>query len=261
MGSILFIECCFFCIWAIFALLLQSITIGCCFRHSDQQRDLSCLVLSGNYYRPQRSCGKVMLLHPCVILFTRGQGSLSTGVSVGVGVGRSDNQGDAPRAETCGRYASYWNAFSLLILITKWASTATILFYQIVLVRTSSTCTESEVGASVGIGVAVGVGVIRTWSWAKSSFSSPASWWWWYASPSISSTWRRVSACCSLLSPNLHVKHWKILTQSKLTRKTFKYLTLILFSPKYNILEPLIYTLLNGHFPIFSKIFINFNSI
>ena len=29
------------------------------------------------YYRPQRSCGKVMVLHMCVILFTRGGGVVS----------------------------------------------------------------------------------------------------------------------------------------------------------------------------------------
>ena len=53
-----------------------------------------------SFYRPQRSCGKVMFLHLSVILFTGGGGPLSGGVSVRGGGG-----------VTCGRYASCWNIF------------------------------------------------------------------------------------------------------------------------------------------------------
>ena len=72
------------------------------------------------YYRPQPSCGKVIFLHPCVILFMGGvsvpacitghvtRGSLSGGsLSGGVSVRKT------PRTVMSGRYASYWNAFLL----------------------------------------------------------------------------------------------------------------------------------------------------
>ena len=58
-----------------------------------------------DFYRPQRTCGKVMFLHLCVILFTRG--SLSRG--------NGSLSGRPPCTVTCGRYASYWNAFLLLV--------------------------------------------------------------------------------------------------------------------------------------------------
>ena len=72
-------------------------------------------------YRPQRSCGKVMFLHLSVILFmgeslSRGvsvqRGSLSRGVSVWGSLSR-----ETPHCHTvtCGRYASYWNAFLLKV--------------------------------------------------------------------------------------------------------------------------------------------------
>ena len=105
------------------------------------------------YYRPQRSCGRVIFLHLCVILF-RGGGDLcpsmhhsshdrgGVGVSVweglcpggvcpgnlclgglcpwgislgagGVSVQGGSLLGDPPRTVTSGRYASYWNAFLL----------------------------------------------------------------------------------------------------------------------------------------------------
>ena len=64
-----------------------------------------------DFYRPQRTCGKVMFLHLCVILFTGG--SLSRGGLCPGGTGLC--QGDPPRTVTCGRYASYSNAFLLLV--------------------------------------------------------------------------------------------------------------------------------------------------
>ena len=62
------------------------------------------------FYRPQRSCGKVMVLQVSVILFTGG-GSGPGGVPGPWGMpGR-----DPPDGYCCGRYAAYWNAFLLLI--------------------------------------------------------------------------------------------------------------------------------------------------
>ena len=73
----------------------------------------------GNFYRPQRSWGKVMFLHVSVILFTAG-GSLSRrglcpvgglcpgggGLCPGGSLSRRP-----PRTVMRRRYASYWNAF------------------------------------------------------------------------------------------------------------------------------------------------------
>ena len=108
------------------------------------------LVISngGHYYRPQRSYGKVMFLHLCVILFTGGSlsggslsggslsggslsggslsgGSLSGGLCLGglclgglwglcpwgLCPGMWVSTTETPRTVTCGWYASYWNAF------------------------------------------------------------------------------------------------------------------------------------------------------
>ena len=60
-----------------------------------------------DFYRPQRTCGKVMFLHLCVILFTGGSLSLSRG--------KESLSGRPPCTVTCARYASYWNAFLLLV--------------------------------------------------------------------------------------------------------------------------------------------------
>ena len=90
-------------------------------------------------YRPQRSWGKVMLLHVSVILFTEGGlslsqgglglclwgvsilggfcpgGSLLGGFCLGVSVQGVSVWGvsvmETPRTVMSGRYASYWNAF------------------------------------------------------------------------------------------------------------------------------------------------------
>ena len=67
------------------------------------------------YYRPQQSCGKVMFLNLSVILFTGG--GLCPGVSLSGGLsvrGGGLCQGDPTCTVTCGRYASYWNAFLLV---------------------------------------------------------------------------------------------------------------------------------------------------
>ena len=84
----------------------------------------------------QQSCGKVMFLHLCVILFTGGflsrgplskwvsvQGGLCLEVSVQGGLRGSLSRGPmssgvsvretTPILVMCGRYASYWNTFLL----------------------------------------------------------------------------------------------------------------------------------------------------
>ena len=102
----------------------------------------SCSLL---YYRPQRSWGKVMFLHVCVILFTGGcypsmhcrwypsmPCSRSQGGSAAGGV---SSRGSAPwrgawwrpprDSYCCGRYASYWNAFLLVLkMFLKTCTTA-----------------------------------------------------------------------------------------------------------------------------------------
>ena len=60
-------------------------------------------------FLPQRSCNKVMFLHLCVILFTRwgaGMGLCPGGLCPGKFLSVRP-----PNTVTCGRYASYWNAF------------------------------------------------------------------------------------------------------------------------------------------------------
>ena len=61
-----------------------------------------------NFYRPERSCGKVMFLHLSVILFTGGgtPSQHAPQVTCPGGVSIKD-----PRTVTSRRYASYWNAF------------------------------------------------------------------------------------------------------------------------------------------------------
>ena len=64
---------------------------------------------SDSYYRPQRSCGKVMFLHVSAILSVDGVvWQADTPLA-----GRSPCQADTtPRHDHCtGRYASYWNVF------------------------------------------------------------------------------------------------------------------------------------------------------
>ena len=69
-------------------------------------------LISLNFYRPQRSCGKVMFLHLSVFLFTGvggGGGSLSRRGSLS----RGDSVRETPPGTvTCGQYAYYWNALS-----------------------------------------------------------------------------------------------------------------------------------------------------
>ena len=99
------------------------------------------VMLSENpYYLPQRSCGKLMFLHLCVILFTgvvSVHGGLCPGELCPAGGGGSV-QGEVsiqrvfvqqrvlcpetppwtetPRTVTCGRFASYRNAFLFVIM-------------------------------------------------------------------------------------------------------------------------------------------------
>ena len=76
------------------------------------------------YYRPQRSCGKVMFLHVSVILFTGVGGACMVGGHVWQGVcmaggcvakggGMHGTGGMRGRRDghCSGQYASYWNAF------------------------------------------------------------------------------------------------------------------------------------------------------
>ena len=82
------------------------------------------LIWVEGYYRPQRSCGKVMFLHVSVILFTGRGGSLSgrpprTETTPGQRPPRQRPPPDRdppPRTVTSGWYASYWNAFLYFIL-------------------------------------------------------------------------------------------------------------------------------------------------
>ena len=68
-----------------------------------------------------------MFLHLSVILFTEvgslsGGGSLSRGVSLSRGRGFCQGDPPFPRAVTCGRYASYWNAFLCSIKFVRLSS-------------------------------------------------------------------------------------------------------------------------------------------
>ena len=91
-----------------------------------------------DYYRPQRSCGKVMFWHLSVIQFTEGEWVADTPRADTL-PGQTAPPGryppqprqtppwtDTPRSAcweiraTSGRYASYWNAY-LLIFIICWA--------------------------------------------------------------------------------------------------------------------------------------------
>ena len=67
------------------------------------------------YYRPQRSCGKVMFSQASVILFTRG------GVYPSMHWGRHPTWEDTPPPDShCSvRYASYWNAFLFDTIFAK----------------------------------------------------------------------------------------------------------------------------------------------
>ena len=76
-------------------------------------------LLCNGYYRPQRSCGKVLFLHLSVILVTGGV-CLSACWDTHTPLGRHPKAGtpywaDIPPADgyCSGRYASYWNAFLL----------------------------------------------------------------------------------------------------------------------------------------------------
>ena len=65
------------------------------------------------YYRPQHSCGNVMILHLSIILSTGGRGLGVEGVYPSMHWGRHP---PSPADGYCsGRYASYWNAFLLLV--------------------------------------------------------------------------------------------------------------------------------------------------
>ena len=74
-----------------------------------------------NFYRPQHSCGKVMFLHPSVILFTWGgvwqtpPGRHTPGQTHPPW--EDTPLGRQPHPHCSGRYASYWNAFLLCIYI------------------------------------------------------------------------------------------------------------------------------------------------
>ena len=90
------------------------------------------------YYRPQRSCGKVMFLHLSVILFTRGVSNrhlpgqtppwADTGLPLLADTGLPLLADTPPQGDDhcSGRYASYWNAF-LLIMCTHLATHTTLL--------------------------------------------------------------------------------------------------------------------------------------
>ena len=71
------------------------------------------------YYRPIRSCGKVMFLHLSVILFTGGRGVWQTpqkqpSPPVAEPPLQNRHPNPPPRDSHCsGQYASYWNAFLL----------------------------------------------------------------------------------------------------------------------------------------------------
>ena len=74
-----------------------------------------------NFYRPQRSWGKVMFLQVCVILFTGGEYLTRYTPRPGT----SPGPGTPPRRRACweirsmrGRYASYWNA---ILFVTEFA--------------------------------------------------------------------------------------------------------------------------------------------
>ena len=56
----------------------------------------------------KRSCRKIMFLHLSLILFTGGGVSVQQGVSVWGGI--------CVRSVKNGRYASYWNAFMILVV-------------------------------------------------------------------------------------------------------------------------------------------------
>ena len=70
-------------------------------------------VLQHYFYRQQRSCGKVMFLHLCVVQLTGGGLCLGGSLSGGVSVRGSLSRGVSFQGVTSGRYASYWNAFLL----------------------------------------------------------------------------------------------------------------------------------------------------
>ena len=79
------------------------------------------LLVFFHFYRPQRSCGKVMFLHLSVILFTGGL---------------ADTTGQIPPplpgdGHCSGKYASYWNAFLLCVFLgqtkTGWSPPSCVL--------------------------------------------------------------------------------------------------------------------------------------
>ena len=97
-------------------LLLRPISVNIAHVQNKHLSEFSLLpfyTFGFKYYRPQRSCGKVMFSQACV------KNSVHRGEGVCPSACWDTLPGQTPPGGHCSeRYASYWNAFLLLRLIT-----------------------------------------------------------------------------------------------------------------------------------------------